>query len=100
MQPSKYSRVRLFGRRVSPEDLPNDPVDRCGYFCFSTGPNDPFIKCCVMHDKLYVGKPCTRKEADQAFYECCLQIAGEDRGLKIRAKIYYGIVRSVGWLFW
>lgn len=80
-------------------------VLRCGYFVFSTGANDPFIPCCVKHDKEYdlkdKGKQIyTRKYVDRLFYNCMLNVAGDSRILKIKAKLYYGIARTLGILFW
>lgn len=102
MMPSSVRKIYRDIRtgRMQPEDLPNDPIDRCGYFFLSTGPNDPFIPCCKIHDDLYVKAEGTRLKADRIFLECMLDLAGDSFWLKLRARTYYRIVRAVGWAFW
>lgn len=44
--------------------------------------------------------------ADRRFYECMLHRADQGKtksrrvGMKLQAKLYYGIVRSAGWIFY
>jgi hypothetical protein len=85
-----------------PDDLPNDETDRCGYFFLSTGQNDPMIPCCKKHDDMYEDKSHghTQKEVDQLFFACMMHRAGKSFWLRQRARLYYGIVRSLGWMFW
>lgn len=101
MMPSRHSKLRLWGGRKKTEDLPDDPVKRCGYFFLSTGPNDVFIPCCSKHDDDYGDKQGkTRLEVDRQFYTCMLDTAGDNRWLRLKAGMYYRIVRSIGWMFW
>ena len=97
---------------VSPEDLPNDPCIRCGWYILSTdwiykaftGKPDPFTPACELHDNLYDEdlRPygMTRKEADKLFLSAMLTIVKEGKGNKWVAYTYYGIVRSLGALYW
>lgn len=78
----------------------------CGWGPFRTGACDPFIHCCVIHDLEYIKKEegtqtKTRKQVDDVFYECMSFVAGDEAELKVRAAVYYAIVRSpIGWLAW
>lgn len=64
---------------MSVKELPDDPVERCGYFWLSTdklfglfGKKDPFLPACSLHDSLYdelLRGDITRKEADKIFYD-------------------------------
>lgn len=91
-------------------DLPDDPCKRCGWFFLSSdwiyrllGTDDPFQRACAFHDDLYdkeLRGDITRKEADDLFLEAMKAILREGRGNKWIAYTYYGVARSVGWLYW
>jgi DNA-binding FadR family transcriptional regulator len=46
------------------------------------------------------GNPLSREEVDKKFYNAMLAAAGDSLYYQIKAKVYYGIVRAVGWYFW
>lgn len=65
----------------------------------------PFHVPAVWHDQQYVlqehgQQSFTRKQVDRIFYVECLNIAGDDWKLKAQAKLFYGIVRALGWCWW
>ena len=81
--------------------LPDDSGYGCGWWIFKTCDDDSFFECCKGHDDLYTNHGDTsQKEADLQFYNCCLTVAGDSNYLKYRAWLFYGIVRSLGWMFW
>lgn len=85
--------------------IPDDPNTVCGYWFLNTGKNDYFIPACEFHDKAYTKgswhqKHMTRKEVDDKFLEHMLLLAGNDLTKKAKAYLFYGIVRSVGGIFW
>lgn len=78
-----------------------DNEEGCGLpWLFHTTPDDPFFRCCVKHDKLYDIVPPSQSTfgIDQDFRECCLKKAGDDRPLRVRAKLYYFLARRYGQL--
>jgi hypothetical protein len=96
---------KLKSGELESHDFPDDPVARCGYFFISTGKHDPFITCCARHDDEYQKKddgeqPKNRKQVDREFLGCMRFIAGNNKWLRIKANVYYGIVRGLGGLFW
>lgn len=89
------------------EDLPDDPIARCGYFFLNTDyffpDGDPMTPACVLHDSLYdhdLNGGISRKQADRIFLKAMLVIAGDSRALKLQAYTYYRIVRLTGWIVW
>lgn len=87
--------------------FPDDPNPACGYGPFRTGADDPFLRSCVVHDLRYgqhdTGEelePYTRSRADREFLDNMLRQSGDSLALKVRAYVYYGLVRSLGWLVW
>lgn len=92
---------------ITTDDLADDPVPRCGWYCLSTtaiyrlfGSEDPFLKCCVVHDIEYALKRKARSQVDRELYICMKEIAGGNVALKIAAFVYYGIVKVSGGIFW
>ena len=90
------------------EDLPEDPIERCGWMFLSTswiyglrGKKDPFVSACGLHDRLYT-KPYTqnRLEADREYLYEMLRLVEEGEGSKKQAYAYYYVARATGWLFW
>lgn len=91
--------------------LPEDKIERCGYMWLSSdwlfgmfGKRDPMKEACVLHDKLF-DKPdgLTRKEVDEIFYNAMTALIKERGGkwwMYVQRDVYYGIVRSLGWLAW
>ena len=82
-----------------------DHVDRCGVWPLCTGLDDPFLPACIWHDQQYVLKEQgeqtrSRADVDREFYGRCLDIAGDNRALRLRAYTFWAIVRSIGWMFW
>lgn len=79
----------------------------CGVWPFVTGPNDPFWPACVIHDRAWQdhidgktpyahsSRPC-----DLEFLDNMLILAGDSWRLRIRAHLYYYIVRAYGELMW
>lgn len=97
--------------RVFPEDLPEDPCIRCGWFFLSTdwvyklaGREDPFTPACELHDNFYDvdlrPSGMTRKEADYLFLSAMLTIVEQGKGSKWVAYTYYGLARSLGYFYW
>lgn len=78
----------------------------CGIWPFITGANDPLIPACSWHDSAYMKNSSqqqmglTRKQIDDCFLRQMLLIAGSCSGLKLRAQMYYRIVRLLGSLWW
>lgn len=70
----------------------------CGVDPFCTTEDDPFIKCCKAHDLAYDTLPYDQstKEVDKELRRCCLEIAGTDRLLRLRAHTYYFLARNYG----
>ena len=87
--------------------LPDDKEPGCGYGLFKTGEDDPLLRACDVHDARYgqheVGKefePYSQARADREFLNNSLRLAGGSKILKARAYIYYGLIRTFGWLVW
>ena len=83
----------------------------CGIWPLQTGPADPMYPCCVQHDDAYLGHDAgteirSRAEVDRAFLDCCLARAAKETdpvrraALESQARLYYRIVRLLGWIFW
>ena len=70
----------------------------CGIPGFHTTIDDPFYKCCKMHDKDYdiVHPGQSTKQIDQKLRLCCLAIAKTDPFLRARAELYYKAARRYG----
>lgn len=90
-----------------PDALPDDPVPRCGWKFFSTdwifgvfGKEDPFLKCCLIHDIEYELKRKPRAQVDLELYECTKAVAGLNPLLRPLALSYYYIVKFSGGFFW
>lgn len=82
-----------------------DKKDRCGVGAFSTGDSDPFKFACDWHDRAYVTKEAkksilSRKQVDEQFLKQMLLIAGERKGLRLRAYSYYYAARLFGGYLW
>lgn len=90
--------------------MPSDNVDECGVAPITTGPNDPFIEACKLHDDLYVaheqGVPGTRAAADTKLIDAMagtiIKVNGfwKKTHLLIRASAYAIIVGALGWIVW
>jgi hypothetical protein len=106
--------IHAFGK-VEPDDLPDDPCYRCGYFALSSdwifalfNSKDPMTPACKLHDQLYEIGPgigMTRKQADDHFYDAMTIIVEKYSGWKrrllyVQRNTYYGIVRATGGLYW
>jgi hypothetical protein len=83
--------------------MPVDNIDECGIF--GIGRCKRFRTACKWHDDMYVmkeekGNPLSREEVDKKFYNAMLAAAGDSLYYQLKAKVYYGIVRAVGWYFW
>lgn len=75
--------------------------DGCGLFPFVVK-DKRFVECCMQHDKDYIlsaDNTQTRLESDRRFLRCCLRKA-KTRWDRVRAWAYYGVVRSLGGLWW
>jgi hypothetical protein len=86
--------------------LPDDPEVGLGYGPFKVT-DRVFERAGSVHDQRYgqheTGdefEPYTRKRADQEMLRNMLRLSGNDRSKRFRSYIYYGIVRTFGWLFW
>ena len=86
--------------------MKEDNYSGCGISqIWATDERDPFYDICLMHDAAYekgseIQKILSRKHLDKLFLNQCLEIAGSSIALKIKAYVYYSIVRSFGWLYW
>jgi len=94
------------GIQVLVEDAVSNDY-RCGYGLFNTGSGDPFLGSCVVHDLHYemhesgLGAPnVSRADIDDQFLDNMLRQAGSSFALKIRAYLYYSVVRIVGGFAW
>lgn len=81
--------------------------DRCGVGILNTGPHDPMLPACEIHDRRYEEKHTSQssKDADMEFLNNMLTIAHgrpvwQRPILYIQAYVYYAIVRIYGGLFW
>lgn len=100
-----------------PDDLKPGPVesswdgwkkeDECGWGPFQTGEDDPFLPFCHLHDFTYLEHDTkedgrTRTEVDRQFLDRMLLMATnrDSDWLKIKAYIYWGIARGIGWIPW
>jgi hypothetical protein len=65
-----------------------------------------FKFCSYQHDKDYVERKVSRREADRAFRYCMEKVCGacidprRARQLRISMRQRYFIVRKLGWLMW
>lgn len=86
------------------------PISRVKMYCgadkLNTGPNDPLVAACNIHDTDYVMSNTsdiqTRKQADLRFWSnmmTIIRVSGK-WWLYPQAVVYYGIVRVAGPLFW
>lgn len=91
--------------------VPEDNVRRCGYFWLATDwifrlfrSKDPYERACALHDELFEdSQGLTRKQVDRAFYDAMQAIwerHDKPKLMWLQMQIYYGIVRSLGGLFW
>jgi hypothetical protein len=86
--------------------LKDDPKCGCGIsWLWMTSESDPLRGACATHDNLYAHKNMlglTRKEADRRFLKEALKIAKSRESLREKGKayLYYGIIRTTGWLWW
>ncbi len=83
--------------------MSKDPTIGCGISTiWQTRDDDPLGLACADHDAKYQNQIGTQKEADQAFCEDVFKIAEQKDSLylKIKAKIYCGLVRLLGSRFW
>lgn len=85
--------------------LPEDPSCKCGIaYIWALPESHPFALygACRWHDERYVLKDISRAEADLGFLTRCMDVAREQDStkLKVEAYFYYGICRSLGWLWW
>ena len=70
-----------------------------------TREDDPFRPACNWHDSAYLegseaSKYLTRKETDRLFFIQMLDIAGSEAKLRLKAILYYGLVRLFGGKYW
>lgn len=77
----------------------------CGIKPFMTKKTDPFYTACAWHDSAYLENSwhelnIKRALVDKTFYEQMLQIAGENKFLKLKAWLYYRLARLFGARFW
>jgi len=82
-------------------------ADGCGYGIFCTGPDDPFISACHLHDYEYMQHHTgeisdTREQVDERFLRRMLLIAHNQGSsyLVARAYAFYYCVRAVGQPIW
>lgn len=67
--------------------------------------NTPFKTACEWHDRAYSKNSFfqrngwTRKEVDDWFYRQILMLSNGALD-RMRAHLFYGIVRAVGWMYW
>ncbi len=83
--------------------MKNDPVIGCGISTiWMTREDDPFKEACAYHDAKYQYHIGTKNEADEQFFKDTWKIAEEKDSLYLKAKSYlfYGIVKSIGWMWW
>ena len=105
--PKKTKKQAKVYRIMEKSILPEDPNVICGYGPFSTSEKDPFNAACALHDEAYTThmidkNEVSQKAADLRLLIDMLEVAKKKKStvLKLKAYLYYGIVRSVGWLFW
>lgn len=78
-----------------------DKLDICGDSRYwGLRADHPFQPACAVHDRLYSTMTGSRKEADDLFLKHMLFIAGHNPIMKAQAYAMYGIVRSLGWIWW
>ena len=95
--------IRDFQHGIIPLSCDSDLV--CGIGRLSTGCNDPFLVCCIVHDLEYIKKEMcqqdkTRYQVDREFYDCMTKHVESGNGSYARRNTYYGIVRSTAWIWW
>lgn len=87
-----------------PAELLAESDDVCGIWLFETGIDDPFRDVCAFHDRAYSNRAFfedrgwDRASLDSYFHNLCLDKAGEDCLLIVRADVYYELVRRLGWI--
>lgn len=83
----------------------------CGLGIINTGGDDPFFKCCVIHDEEYLAHHAgtsikTLDEVNTQFYECIFKIANSQPWfwqrmvLRERARIYRDLVEILSPRIW
>jgi hypothetical protein len=88
------------------EDLLADADSLCGVGLLETGIDDVFRAACSWHDHGYMHRAefeewgFDRAWIDERFYEYMLVLAGDDLILQARARGYYELVRTFGWIFY
>ena len=100
------------------DEEPPDASYECGLSWLHSGPDDPFLPACKLHDQLYLWheyqrddkvlelmKPyrlyeATRKNADLCLLYEMNSIASWNLKLRAKAALYYGLVRAFGWSVW
>lgn len=86
--------------------MTDDKAEGCGISkIWLTREDDPFRPACNWHDSAYLegseaSKHLSRKETDRRFLIQMLDIAKSDAKLRLKAIIYYGLVRLFGGRFW
>jgi len=77
--------------------------DICGIAeVWGTSPTDALRPACAWHDKAYINKDFfnergwSRKDLDDYFLHLMLNIAGDNKFLKLKAKVYYYFSRMFG----
>jgi hypothetical protein len=87
--------------------LPDDPIERGGYWIFSLPTSHPFQPAFVLHDRAYKAKElgtlkASRKTVDKALLKNMLMIAKERKSLRLKAEayLYYRIARAFGGFVW
>jgi len=85
--------------------MTSDPEDICGISKWWGLPNSPFSSDCAAHDIEHLKQEAgtqtkSRKQVDREFLANMLKTAGNSRTLKLRAYLFYGVVRTFGWIYW
>ena len=84
--------------------MASDDVCGCGFF--ETSVNDPFRTACAWHDHAYVNRKFfeergwNRAEVDNYFLRLMLNVCGLNLRLRLRAHLYYRVVRLVGGFYY
>lgn len=85
---------------------PDDEATGCGISkIWLTRPDDPFVDACDWHGNAYMEgsvyqQKYSRALIDSAFLAQMLHAAGDNLFLKLKAYLYYGLVRALGGKYW
>lgn len=85
--------------------LPHDDQDVCGYWFLNSGTQEKLRSACYWHDNAYTEGSwaqanLSRKEVDDWFLVQMLEIAGDNKLRRLKAKAFHLAARTFGWMLW